>query len=215
MRMWFERAAKPEDVEYIFACNRDDPTLPALKDALDKQPHGGRAITNNFHGSAPAWDAAANASTGSVLIQAQDDVEPPRGWDAALLKEYINGTVGAASPAFIAVSDGYRKDRLCCTAIMNRARYEQCGHFLCPEYLSVFSDDEVTYRAYRDQLAGLCTVIEARDLIFLHRHAYHDASVPMDATYAKENSAEAYRIGAALFAKRNPQAAVDGVRDWK
>lgn len=229
MERWFDRAANPAAIEYIFACNGDDPAyIDLLREiagvyiATQRMP---LFVVRDFHGSAPAWDAAAKISNGQILIQGQDDVEPPPGWDELIRFRLPVASIETGSatltfpnsniPTFVAVSDGYRKDRLCCTAIMNRARYQQQGEFLHAGYLSVFSDDEVTYRAYRDQRDGKCTVVEARDLFFLHRHHYHDPSVPMDATYAKENSSEAYRIGGALFAQRNPEAYRDGIRDWK
>lgn len=212
MRMWFERAANPDALEYIFACNEDDPNHAIVRLEWLRH-HQVRLLIGPFAGSAPAWDAAAKASTGLVLIQAQDDVEPPVGWDLSLKARFIEydqadrrGTYfDYSAPTFIAVSDGYRKDNLCCTAIMTRARYEQCGEFLHAGYLSVFSDDDVTIRAYADAAAGRCVLIEARSLVFLHRHHYHDKSVPMDATYQRENSAEAYAQGQALFMRRNAE----------
>lgn len=186
-----------------------------------------KIVTGQFNGSAPAWDAAAKASSGLVLIQAQDDVEPPEGWDNSIWNalERAPGTAFlqfaegppvpySVEPAFIAVSDGFRKDKLCCTAIMNRARYEQCGEFLHPGYISVFSDDDVAIRAYADAAAGKCSLIEARDLVFLHRHHYHDKSVPMDATYERENSSKAYAHGQALFMKRNADLVAKGFKTW-
>lgn len=219
MRLWFERAANPKGVEYIFACNADDSSWgECFKLALESPFHSQIDFTaQNFAGSAPAWNAAAKISHGQILIQAQDDVEPPQDWDAMLLEWLEGANVDTDHwrkvPTVVAVRDGYRRDRLLCTAICNRLRYEQVGHFLCPDFLSVFSDDDFSYNAYRDERNGKCMVVRA-DLEFRHEHHYHNPSVPMDATYARENSSEAYRIGAALFAKRNPQAATDGIRDW-
>jgi len=201
MRMWFERAANPDAIEYIFALNHEDPTRPELMTLASSGDIRPKFIVGaDFKGSAPAWDAAAKASSGLVSIQAQDDVEPPHRWDLELYAR-----MPLDEPAFLAVSDGYRKDKLCCTAIMTRARYEQCGEFLHAGYRSVFSDDDVTVRAYADAAAGKCSLIEARDLVFTHRHHYHDKTVPMDATYERENSAEAYAQGQALFMRRNAE----------
>jgi hypothetical protein len=169
-------------------------------------------VTDHFRGSAAAWDAAAKESTGDILIQGQDDIEPPKRWDESLCALLANEDYNA--PTFIAVSDGYRKVELCCTAIMNRARYLQAGEFLHAGYLSVFSDDEVTIRAMADGQDGKCIFIKARDLVFRHEHAYHNMSVPIDDTYKKENSAEAYAKGAALFMKRNQSLVDRGLRTW-
>lgn len=201
----------PSNVEYIFATNDDDPTHVEIHD------QGSWGVCGNFRGSAEAWDAAAGISMGQILIQMQDDLELPEGWDSVLIGKIIAraGMNWRVDPLVVAVGDGYRKDALLCTAICNRARYEQTKEFLHPGYLSVFSDDEWTYRALRDERDGKCTIIRAPELTFRHRHHYHDKSVPDDATYRRENSAEAYRIGGALFAERNPRAATDGLRTWQ
>lgn len=215
---WFNQADSHKHMEYVLALNDDDPALPQYMNMLGwARPISVeiKIVTGQFNGSAPAWDAAAKASSGLVMIQAQDDVEPPHNWDRELgCRMLDSGALDAAFPIFIAVSDGYRKDKLCCTAIMTRARYEQCGEFLHPGYISVFSDDDVTIRAYADAAAGKCALIEARDLVFLHRHHYHDKSVPMDATYERENSSKAYTHGQALFMKRNADLVAKGFKTW-
>ena len=218
-RMALERAANPERVEYIFACNHDDQTRPRLLGSwmlgLTKN------VIGNFAGSAPAWNAAAAYSSGTVLIQMADDLELPPMWDTLLTAVIVGDGPHAKhpnpwyAPLFIAVSDGYRKDALCTCAIMTRTRYEQAGEFLHPNFYSVYSDDDVTYRALRDARDEKCYFVDTRKRVtFLHRHHLHDAGVPNDQTYARGNSAEAYRIGAELFAKRNPEAATDGLRTW-
>jgi hypothetical protein len=215
MRMWHDQAVNPQQVEYIFALNGDDPSAPQLLHLLgleSLQFARLHVVTDHFQGSAAAWDAAAKASMGDILIQAQDDVEPPKRWDESLEALLVNEDYN--TPAFIGVSDGYRKVDLCCTAIMNRARYLQAGEFLHAGYLSVFSDDEVTIRAMADGQDGKSLFIKARDLVFRHEHAYHNLNVPIDDTYRKENSAEAYAKGAALFMKRNQTLIYRGLRTW-
>lgn len=224
MRLWFERAKVPEDIEYIFACNLDDAGYPPLARCLQEMQRmdGPRAYLTlgDFKGSAPAWDAAAKQSSGQILIQAQDDLVPPERWDHEIEKQIISAWNEKFSgggravpwqniPAVLAVSDGYRTDALLCTAIMNRARYRQQGHFLFPGYNSVYSDDEHSVRAYADEAEGKCMVIRARDLVFRHEHAYHLKQAP-DATYQRQNSAENYAQGSKLFAERN-----GGLMKWR
>ncbi len=226
MHMFCERALQPQGVEYIFALNSDDPTSDQVMKLVEAEllhpsmPASRFAkvdfIQGNFHGSAPAWDAAAKVSTGAILVQGQDDVEPPEIWDTLLCQKFDKApeAVHFSVPFFCAVSDGYRRDALCCTAIMSRGYYELEGCFLCPEYMSVFSDDEVTYRALRNARDDKATFIDAREIVFLHRHHYHDKSVPMDATYARENHVHAYAVGQKLFLDRNPRALTDGLKTW-
>lgn len=204
--LWYVQASWKHKIEYVLATNSDDPTAGDAATMVDcafaKHLLDVVHVRGDFHGSAPAWDAAAKASTGQILVQVSDDVEPPPFWDQKIV-DALAGPTAQDFPLFLAVSDGFRKDRLCTTAIMNRARYEQCGEFLHAGYRSVFSDDEVTCRAYADQAKGKCLVVEARQLVFKHRHHYHDKTVPMDSTYERGNSAEAYRVGHELFSKRN------------
>jgi hypothetical protein len=216
---WIAKSNYPDLVEYIFALNADDPTAHELINKLvpgrllGERVH---VVQDQFSGSAAAWDAAAKIAKGDLLIQAQDDVEPPGLWASGLMDVLLKEVGGnwRNEPVVIRVSDGYRQDGLMCTAIMTMARVRQEGHFIFPGYLSVFSDDEVTFRAMRDSRMGICKLIDARDLVFRHRHHYHDKSVPFDATYSKENSAEAYIHGEKLFFARNPEARTDGIITW-
>jgi hypothetical protein len=217
MKRALGNAAISSSVEYIFAVNNDDSDKLSIPIFILEHgwPHSIQIIRGDFAGSAAAWDAAAKASSGSVLIQMQDDLELPGAWDYKLHERlWEHDKHFDRASIFVGVSDGYRDDALCCTAIMTRERYRQQGEFLHPGYVSVFSDDDVTYRALRDAREKKCTFLEARDLVFLHRHHYHDKSVPMDSTYERENSAEAYRIGQTLFMQRNPEAISDGLKTW-
>ena len=219
MRLALQRAMFPLTVQYIIALNRDDPARAQYSDLWQDvlfDPkfycHSAEMVVGDYIGSAHAWNEGARMATGDVLIQGQDDVEPPVGWDVLLAEKIRHRSVN--DPIFIAVSDGYRKDALCCTAIMTRAYRDLEGCFLCPDYLSVFSDDEVTYRALRRARDGTAHFIEARDIVFLHRHHYHDKTVPLDATYQRENSAHSYAHGMRLFRERNPKSLTDGLKTW-
>ena len=89
---------------------------------------------------------------------------------------------------------------------------EKC--FLHPEFRSVNSDGHATYRAYRNQLDSKAKVIEARDLVFFHRHAWHDSSVPFDQTYADQNDQRWYDTGRETLFRLNPKAKMDDIIDW-
>lgn len=214
MKSWFEKSSGTHAIEYIFAANSDDSTLPELRQGLLASDirtldgvSPGHLIVDAFKGSAAAWDRAAACSRGSIIIQAQDDVEPPSNWDERLLDRVAQRVSGdgdcMAQPFFIQVSDGYRTDNLMCTAIMSRAYYQMKGEFLHAGYISVYSDDDFTIRASSDLAAGRVQRVDATDIIFRHRHHYHDKTVPMDETYARENSIEAYSKGRELYLYRN------------
>lgn len=224
MRRCLENAVNTEAIEYIFAVNSDDQASRMAIDIYNnlraslkiKMRGPSFTVIDDFSGSVEAWNRAAGMTRGALIIQMQDDLELPLGWDSALIDRLLTkvGLSWPQVPIVVAVSDGYRKDKLLCTAICNRKRYEQQGEFLHAGYQSVFSDDEFTIRAYADSLDGKCLLVEARDIVFRHEHAYHNPKVPMDDTYRRENSAEAYAIGSTLFRRRN-QALLDrGLKTW-
>jgi hypothetical protein len=143
-----------------------------------------------------AWNAAAAASRGDVLVQLSDDWAPPRDWDREILKHM--GDVHQSR--VLAVSDGHRQDRLLCMAILTRKRFVEQGWMFYPGYTSLYSDNEFTYRAYRDGV-----VVEARDLVFEHRHPLHIPEISVDRTYQHQNSFTNQRVGLETFKQRNPE----------
>lgn len=222
MKRFRSRSSMAYCHEYIFAVNSDDLTVSVLRALLAKddpivQWARVEVVEDHFKGSAPAWDAAAKASKGHILVQAQDDVEPPEEWDHLLIEKImaeVPEPKWQTVPFFIQIADGYRKDALMCTAICSRPYYELKGEFLHSGYLSVFSDDEFSVRAYCDAADRVCQWIEARDIVFKHEHCYHNPAVPSDSTYLRENSAEAYTHGQKLFLERNQRQLNRGFRTW-
>lgn len=214
MRMWHERCSGLRtDVEYIFACDNDDSTVHYLMDMLSGSTgFSCKVICGDHHGSAPAWDAAYRASTGRILVQVSDDMEPPVAWNDHLFLRLP--PMWENEPLVIAVSDGLRRDRLMTLAICTRAYADWKGEFLHAGYQSMLSDDDLTFRAYRDQQAGNCRVIEARNLVFTHRHHCAYPEVPEDDTYRHQNRPEAYRAGMKLFNERNPHAHGKEAKIW-
>lgn len=212
MRLWMERAEKPQDIEYIFAFERDDVASDvAIEKALDN-PDGitfGQvsAIRGNFGGSAPAWNAAYKASSGSLLIQVSDDQEPPHHYDAAILTRLP--TDWQEKPLVVAVGDSNRNDSLLTTLVATRKFCDEEGCFLFPGYKSVWSDGDATYRAYKRN-----AVVEARDLVFEHKHPFFNKSVPMDDTYKLQNEPIRYAEGEAIFNGRHPDWRSTGIVDW-
>lgn len=189
---WLKAATHPERVEHIFAVDFDDaPTLEAVADL----PH--RVVAQRGGGCVAAWNLAADASTGDVLVQLSDDWTPTAGWD----EEFVRRLRDVSQSAVLRPSDGHRRDDLLCMAILTRARYEQQGEFLHHGYQGVFSDDEFSFRAYLDGV-----VIDARDLVLTHHHPFYDSNVAHDETYANQNNAERSSSGRDLFLKRNPKA---------
>ncbi len=220
MRMTLDRANMPDRIEYIFACNEDDKTHAQLLMEIAKVHSDLKImplfVTGLFNGSAPAWDAAAKISTGQILLQMSDDLELPLNFDSLIPEECAHqcGAWWNHRPSYIAVSDGFRKDSLCTCAVMNRKYYELSGHFIPPEYQSVHSDGEVTFRAKQRSVKGDAVWIDAKNITLLHRHHYNDHSVPWDEVYDRGNSQQAYETGLKLLTQRNPGIASSPLVDW-
>lgn len=186
-RQWLNRAAHPDRVEHLFAIDFDD------GDSVPLCVYRHVIQTNKEGASVGAWNLAAAASCGEILVQINDDFEPPMHWDT-LIEEAFTCAEEPGKPAVLRVSDGHRTDDLLCIAVMNRARYAQQGFFLHPRFKSVFSDDYHSWSAYRDGI-----VIDASHIVIEHHHPFFNDGKGWDEVYAVHNSTERYQQGAAIF----------------
>jgi hypothetical protein len=178
-RKWMEKAANQDAIEHIFALDADD------AESLQYLTLWRNVVVAPGGGPVRAWNAAAEACNGHVLIQLSDDWDPPMGWDQIIL-DRIGDT---SKPAVLQVSDGFRTDNLLCMAILTRARYIEQGYLFHPDFFSMYSDDWFSECARRDGV-----VIDARDVVFEHLHpAFGKAE--MDATYARSNDSAHYKAG--------------------
>ena len=214
---FFRAASVPLGVEHIFAIDADDAV------SLTALAHYRHIVVKEPRGCVKAWNEAAAASSGHVLVQLSDDWLPCYNWDnlvweainkAALPKldmERITNRESslvqpadiAGIPLVLAIHDGHRNDALLCCAILTRARYEAQGReMFAAEYFGVFSDNEFTVRAYADGV-----VVQAQHIVFEHRHPIF-AGKPVeewDETHRRQNAPERYAEGLAIFQRRNPQ----------
>jgi hypothetical protein len=201
---FFMAAVTPLGVEHIFAIDEDD------TESLEKLGGYRHVIVKNPNGCVKAWNTAAEAASGAVLVQLSDDWLPCLEWDErcwlALEEEAKNRGEKpvAETPLVLAISDNHRRDALLCMAILTRARYRDQGNeVFSGEYFGVFSDNEFTVRAYRDGV-----VVPAHHLTFDHQHPIF-AGKPIDewdATHRRQNDPERYREGLEVFQRRNPDA---------
>ncbi len=179
---WLDKAYDADAIEHIFGIDYDDEMAGPFICC--------RHVQNKGQGPVGAWNAAAAASTGQVIVQVSDDFDPPMYWDKLIL-EAIGDT---SKPKVLAVSDGHRKDDLMCMAILTRARLVQQGTLFHPEFFSMYSDNWFSHCAWRDGV-----VIDARESItFRHNHPAFGAG-EMDEIYARSNSSEHYEKGKQLF----------------
>lgn len=179
---WLDKAKNADAIEHIFAIDYDDDKAGPFICC--------RHVQNRAAGPVAAWNEAAKASNGQILVQMSDDFDPPMYWDEMIL-EAIGDT---SKSKVLAVSDGNRKDDLLCMAILTRARYNQQGYLFHPEFFSMYSDNWFSEQAFLDGV-----VIDARDKItFQHNHPAFGKG-EMDETYSRSNSQERYKHGEAVL----------------
>jgi hypothetical protein len=190
---WLNAAQYPERLEHIFAFDADD---NASLSKLSGFRHV--VVKESNKGCVAAWNLAARASGGEILVQLSDDWLPIRHWDTKIADRFRD----VSKPGVLRVSDGRRVDDLLAFAIFTRAYLELLGgDFLAPEYFGVYSDDEFSFRAYQNGV-----VIDARDIVLEHRHPSFFAETAYDETHRRQNEAARYREGRKIFLRRNPSA---------
>ena len=180
---WLRSATNPDAIEHIFAIDIDDFESYPLANA--------RCVINTHNsGCVGAWNAAAKACSGDILIQLSDDWKPFQGWD----QEIIRAIGDTSESKVLAISDGFRKDDLLCMAIITRARYIEQGYMFHPEFFSMFSDNWFSYKAEEDGV-----IIDAKaDIVFEHVHpAFGKAK--SDQTYERSNDGYYYLTGQGIF----------------
>ena len=191
---WLAKAENPDAIEHIFAIDIDD------EQSLNGLRLSRHVVVEAGGGPVRAWNAAAEASHGQVLIQLSDDWEPPMHWDKLILERIGN----TSKPAVLQVSDGHRTDDLMCMAILTRARYIDQKGLFHPDFFSMFSDNWFSECAHRDGV-----VIQAKDLIFEHLHPVF-GKAEMDEVYARSNADAHYKAG-----ERHLQRLRDGaITSW-
>lgn len=190
---WMANADEPDKLEYVLSVHVDD----CPKDWWPKKvvkPVAYIGLHNSVHG----WNVAAQAAEGQILILNADDFFPPPHWDTQLLRYTYRGVNTPNMGAFVIhVSTGSPRDsNLISLGILSRPLYNRWGYALYPAYESMYSDDDMTEHAYQDGL-----VIDARDLVFEHRHHSLGKSVEDD-VYRKQSRPEAYAIGKEILKLR-------------
>jgi hypothetical protein len=188
MNLWMSRAENPMAVEHIFAIDEDD------EESNEKLARF-RGVISHSSCSVGAWNAAADGSSGDILVQLADDFEPPAGWDR-LIVDALGGDIFA--PKVLRVSDGNRADGLITCAIVTRRWHDLHGLFH-GEYRNVYSDNDLTATATKAR-----AIIEAPHIVIRHHHPFFNDKVQMDATYERGNDPAEYERAKAIFQARHP-----------
>ena len=132
---------------------------------------------------------------------------PCERWDEELLKVYrqrvINGLYDPHGEIFVIETKSNTpvdEQGLMVVQIMSRARYESLGYALYPEYESMYADNDFTEQARKDGC-----VIDARHLVFEHRHPFFNTDIKHDMQYVHENDPKSYKLGEEILKRRRKE----------
>jgi hypothetical protein len=155
-------------------------------------------VERNNRGNVDAYNYAAyhSSADSDVLVQVQDDVEPPEAWDAEL-----DQRLDPSAAQVLHVADGLPpevndKPWLMAHTIGTRKWFKQCGYFWHPDYVSVYCDDDFSKSA---AIHG--EIVDALDLEFTHKWQGKDHDETQRRSYSKEN----WKLGKEVFERRNKE----------
>jgi len=190
---WLNKSSLPIEVEYVLSTHFSRLAAPVIahdKLQLRFTSHNGRDCVVDNGNNAARW------SGGAVLIGGADDLFPPQDWDMKLFELLV--------ASYQRLPD-LRKEEFflnllpgrCTHFALSRKLYERWGHFVYPEFVSMYSDDDAREQAEADGV----TVVEAGHLGFEHRH--HSVGMRVHDEVDREHaSSENYRIGFEVIERR-------------
>lgn len=194
---WIRQAVHPENIEHVFGVDSDDgETLKAVRSY--------RHVIVPRNGCVAAFNAAAAASSGKVLVVMEDDLFPCPDWDVKLIAA-LNGRLDV--PTVLRLGNKHRPGNpIGCGYVVTRARYEQNGWVFHPEFRGMYADNDFFLRA---QLDGV--IVDVEHIQFDHRHPFYTTGrLDADKTYAEENAPAEYKHGEEVFRRLNPGVVVNG-----
>lgn len=209
--LWIERARRPDLVEYLLGYHADQreefcrssagPPQLAYKFLVLVNEGPNHPTRNGRSSLVDNVNLLACHAKGSVLIVTSDDQEAPESWDEDLTAAIAEHQGNPIDEFVIQVSTDTPNDanrpELMTIQILSSARYRRFGYVFHPRYSGMYADSEFSDVAHRDGV-----VIDARHLIFPHRHPYFDAGVPNDRWYALANAPSEYALGRAAYVAR-------------
>lgn len=189
---WMLNADEPGKVEYVLAVHVDDcrETTPCIA--------GHTVIYDGARNSVHGWNAAAEHSTGQILILNADDFFPPAHWGSLLLDKVAHTPLGDEFAIHVSTGnpDVAWDRKHMALGIISRALYQRWGYALYPGYESMYSDVDMFEHARQEDV-----IIPAYDLLFEHRHVAFGKS-PDDEVYRRQNRPEAYALGREVMERR-------------
>lgn len=148
---WLEKATDLDQIEHIFGVDADD------TDTIRATTPYQSVVVEMPKGCFRAYNLAADASTGDILIPIEDDLHPQLGWDENVRAAMENHWDKVAT---LAVGDG---QNLCIEWCVTRKFYEERGLFH-DDYYGLFGDTEWRIRARNDRVPSVL----APGIVFQH-----------------------------------------------
>lgn len=167
---WLSKVQDLDNIEHIFACDHDDAATVAATMPFQA------VVVADPKGCFRAYNLAAEAATGDILIPIEDDLHPQDGWDVFVrdaMKDHID------FPAVLAVGDG---QNLVIEWCINRKFYEQRGLFH-DSYYGLFGDTEWRVRSRAEKIP----MVLAPGIIFNHVQHQPDSGV-RDIVYERKQA---------------------------
>lgn len=212
---WIAAADQPVQVEYILVADRrwGFDRLPEFRWNQDGRH---KALWNTGRRCyVDGVNIAAAYAQGDILIVNADDQFPCAHWDSELLKVILDprysedACLRSNFVVEVTTNTPAEHDRgIMVMPILSRVRYQKQGHVFYPAYESMYADNDFCAKAHADNCnPEYCgddrgIVLDARHLVFPHKHPIFDQSRAWDAAYEQQNRREAYELGAAIFEKR-------------
>lgn len=171
---WIDKAGIT--VEYILSLDQSD---SFLSDYAVKFQNKSKIVRDN-NCVVQATNAAAEMSTGDILVYLSDDFKCPDNWGELILKEFENEN----RPLVLKVDDCLQhfSTAILTMPMMNRQLYEKLGYFWHPWYRSMHVDEDLYWTAM-----SIGAVKNCSHLKFPHEH-YSNGKATHDETYKRSEA---------------------------
>jgi hypothetical protein len=183
---WYHKAEY--EFEYILAIDSDDPQLRQYTNHLGRfdREYGiqSKCVIGDHTSAIHAINESAKHSTGDILIVISDDFDCPIGWDFKLM-----AALEGKEDFCVKTKDGIQRT-LMTLPILDRKYYDRFGYIYHPDYIHMYSDQEMTAVAH---MLGRNLDV---DILFPHLH-YSTGKFVKDEISVRNDSS--YKSGRLVF----------------
>lgn len=182
---WLSKA--DGEIEYIISIDQSDPDKHKYLHAINWEASGLMYHEWDNKSAIEAINNAAKHVDGDILIVVSDDFDCPEHWDTLLLK-----ALDGKEDFCVKTKDGIQPT-LMTLPILDRKYYERFGYIYHPDYIHMYSDQEMTAVAH---MLGRNLDV---DILFEHKH-YSTGKFKKDAISIRND--KSYAQGKQVFDRR-------------